>query len=344
MKDEIIDYLLRNEYGSSSDIHTSLSGQKKVSLVTIKRLLSALKADGLVILSGKGPSTKYRISARGRLTASIDVRAYGAEEPDKRYGFDRFNHDLFPALDFNPFTENEQASLVSATEEYRRKAGDGSPTTHQKELERFIIELSWKSSRIEGNTYTLLDTERLIKEGIEAPGHSKDEAMMVLNHKAAFSFVYEHRNEFKELSRTHLQRVHELLSEELPIQRNFRTSLVGVTGSRYQPLDNQYQIGEAIDTMRDAIARMKDGYAKALVALLGISYIQPFEDGNKRTARLTANALLLAYGLCPLSYRSVDEVEYRETMLVFYELNSFESFKKIFIEQYRFAAETYALA
>ncbi len=86
---------------------------------------------------------------------------------------------------------------------------------------------------------------------------------------------------------------------------------------------------------------MKSPYAKALLTLLGISYIQPFEDGNKRTARLMANAILLAHSCAPLSYRSVDENDYREAMLVFYELNSIMPFKKIFIDQYMFAAENY---
>ena len=83
-------------------------------------------------------------------------------------------------------------------------------------------------------------------------------------------------------------------------------------------------------------------YAKALVALLGLSYLQPFEDGNKRTSRIMANALLLAHGCAPLSYRSVEEREYREAMLVFYEINSLMAFKKIFIDQYEFAARNYA--
>ena len=86
---------------------------------------------------------------------------------------------------------------------------------------------------------------------------------------------------------------------------------------------------------------MEDGYAKALITILGISYIQPFEDGNKRTARLVANAILLAHGLAPLSYRSIEEKTYKEATLVFYELNSFVSLKKLFVDQYNFAARNY---
>ena len=122
-----------------------------------------------------------------------------------------------------------------------------------------------------------------------------------------------------------------------------RKSLVGIVGSKYQPLDNVHQITDALDELSRTINAIHDPYAKALVGLLGVSYIQPFEDGNKRTSRLIANALLMAHGLAPLSYRSVDENAYREAILVFYELNSIVPFKKIFIEQYDFAARNYAV-
>lgn len=125
--------------------------------------------------------------------------------------------------------------------------------------------------------------------------------------------------------------------------KGLRRSPVGVTGSRYQPLDNIHQITDAIQALTKAVARMKKPYAKALLALAGISYIQSFDDGNKRTSRLMASALLLAHGCAPLSYRSVNEDAYREAMLVFYELNSLAPFKKIFIEQYDFAARNYAV-
>ena len=123
----------------------------------------------------------------------------------------------------------------------------------------------------------------------------------------------------------------------------FRRKPVGVTGSLYRPLDTLHQITEAVDVLAESVLRADTPYAKALIALVGISYIQPFEDGNKRTSRLMANALLLAHGCAPLSYRSVDEVVYREAMLVFYELHSLVLLMKIFIEQYDFAAHNYAV-
>ena len=104
-----------------------------------------------------------------------------------------------------------------------------------------------------------------------------------------------------------------------------------------------HQIREAVEALAAAVARAETPYAKALLALLGISYIQPFNDGNKRTARIMANAFLLACDCAPLSYRSVEEKDYREATLVFYELNSIVPFKDIFIEQYVFAAKNYAV-
>ena len=128
---------------------------------------------------------------------------------------------------------------------------------------------------------------------------------------------------------------------DLGVSRGVRKGLVGIIGSKYKPLDNKYQIHEALLSLMNAVNSMKDPYSKALTILVGISYIQPFEDGNKRTARLLCNAILLSENCAPLSYRSVSEKDYRESILVFYEKNSLVPMKKIFIEQYIFSTENY---
>ena len=166
---------------------------------------------------------------------------------------------------------------------------------------------------------------------------------MILNHKDAFNFVRENAAQFQTITKKNLESLHAILVKDLSVGLGLRGKPVGVVGSTYRPLDNIYQITEAVGALGEAISKISSPYAKALLALLGVSYIQPFEDGNKRTARLAANAVLLAYGLAPLSYRSVDENGYREATLVFYELNSIIPFKKIFIEQYDFAAQNYAV-
>lgn len=302
-----------------------------------------MTAAGLLTATGQGRSRTYQISVFGRLFVKIDAAAYCAMEPDKRFGLVHFNFELWSVFPSEIFSSTESEALDNATDEYRRRTADLPPAIAKKELERLIIELSWKSSKIEGNTYTLLDTERLILEHKEAPGHDKQEAVMILNHKNAFTFVREHAKEFRTLTRANLEQLHGILVKGLSVGTGLRTRLVGVIGSKYRPLDNLYQIKEAIDALATAVAKMTTPYGKALVALLGISYIQPFEDGNKRTARLMANALLLAYACAPLSYRSVEEQDYREATLVFYELNSLLAFKKIFIEQYEFATKHYAV-
>ena len=341
---KIILIILENGALSSSAIHAKIVDEgDKISLVTIKRTLSDMVKSNLLILSGSGPSTSYEVSVIGHLFVSVDARKYCVVEPDKRFGLKRYNFELISSMPMNIFNKDELKVLDIATREYRKRTKNISVAIQKKELERLIIELAWKSSKIEGNTYTLLDTEKLILENKEAKGHDREEAQMILNHKEAFNFIHQNPSFFHELTRTNLEKLHAVLVKDLSINLGLRKKPVGVLGSKYIPLDNGYQIEEAVKDLSGAVSRVKTPYAKALLALVGISYIQPFEDGNKRTARLMANALLVSHSLAPLSYRSVDENEYREAILVFYEINSIMSLKKIFIDQYEFAATNYAV-
>ena len=164
---------------------------------------------------------------------------------------------------------------------------------------------------------------------------------MILNHKEAFNFVLEHRSDFSALSRAKIEHVHHLLTADLGVAKNIRTTPVGITGTNYRPLDNAFQIEEALDQMVELINMKEDFLEKAFLSLVLLSYIQAFEDGNKRTARLMANALLLAYDSTPISYRAVNEVEYKKASLLFYEQNNLSYFKEIFIDQYAFAVKHY---
>lgn len=340
----IVAILLQRGLLSSSFVQAELSKKGvEISLVTVKRTLTEMLKLGLLVADGAGPATKYMVSSLGRLGADIDAKAYGAVDPDKRYGMNRYNFELLPAIPPDIFSADEMNMLEEATKEYRLRTSDAPEAIQKKELERLVIELSWKSSKIEGNTYTLLDTEKLILEHKEALGHDKNEARMILNHKDAFTFAHENASHFKNLTRANLEKLHAVLVKDLSVGFGFRHGPVGILGSKYQPLDNVHQIIEAVEMLARAVTKMTTPYAKALVALLGVSYIQPFEDGNKRTSRLMANAVLMAYGYAPLSYRSVEESEYREAMLVFYELNSIVPSKKMFVAQYDFAARNYAV-
>lgn len=324
-----------------SDVHTFFPETDMPSPATLRRDLSELRKLGYLDHSGERKSSRYTLSVFGMLHAPIDAHQYCSVEADTRSGSTSFNFSLFSSMGKQLFSDKDIEKMNQATKVFVEKSKGASDTIKQKELERFVIELSWKSSKIEGNTYSLLDTERLIKEGIEAPGHVKDEAIMILNHKKAFQYVLTQGRAHKQISRRFIEDVHSILASDLNISSGLRKKQVGITGSVYIPLSVPAQIGEAIDSMCETVSRMEDPYSKALTILIGISYIQPFEDGNKRTARLLANAILIANDCAPLSYRSVDEILYKESTLVFYEKNSVIPMQDIFIEQYIFACEQY---
>ena len=132
-----------------------------------------------------------------------------------------------------------------------------------------------------------------------------------------------------------------ILTKKLGIKKNIRNLLVGITGTKYKPLDNSFQIKEALENMIDLINKKESFFEKAFISLILLSYIQAFEDGNKRIARMLSNAILLANNAMPLSYRIVDVVEYKKASLLFYEINNISYFKQIFIEQFEVSVNNY---
>ena len=314
---------------------------KNPSRVTVVRDLSFLMEKGLLRQKGKGRNIRYEEKIHSAILRYIDASSYFKKGPDERkILFENFNFGIFKILK-NVFTAEEKADLKKHNLLYQKRIKTFSKTLIQKEFERLTIELSWKSSQIEGNTYSLLDTEVLIKEHQEAPGHKKEEAVMILNHKKALDFILASPKRFKKLSLRDVLNIHQLLVQDLSVVTGVRKRRVGVIGTRYQPLDNEHQIREALEKFIRLINQTKDPFSRALLAITMISYIQPFEDGNKRTARLLANALLLASNACPLSYRSVNEVEYKKALILFYEHNNIRFLKDIFIEQFVFASKNY---
>lgn len=308
--------------------------------VTLNRDLKTLMECRLVSVEGKGKSTLYSLSAHYSLIKPFDVEKYFQTEADKRQAKERFNLGIFPIMK-DIFTEYEKERLDALNKEYAKNIRNLSEGLIKKEFERLTIELSWKSSQIEGNTYSLLETENLIKEKKPAKGHSRQEAVMILNHKETLDYIRKNKSTFKNISIAKIEDIHYLLTKDLGISRNLRKRAVGIVGTKYRPLDNEFQIKEALEKMCGTVNKEKSPLAKTLLASIMIAYIQPFEDGNKRTSRLIANALLIAHGMCPLSYRSVDEVEYKKAVIVFYEQNNISYFKKLFIEQLEFAVKNY---
>ncbi len=318
--------------------------QNKQSLVTVKRQLSALFKAGYLEQSGAGRSVKYSLSKKGWLLKPLDVQAYLTQAPDDRLKNPHFQFNVFEPPYVPLFAGSELEQLETATKKYRDNAARSDNATRKKELMRFIVEFSWKTSQIEGNTYDLISTERLLLYGEKSPTNTEFEAQMILNQKKALEFILDNEELWEEPKISALEALHAIVGEKLDISRNLRKTIVGITGTNYRPLESEFQIRDALELLFDAIAKSNNIYEKALWSVLGLSYIQPFVDGNKRTSRLLANAMLLAENYAPISYRSVDDRAYKEACLVFYEQNSIEPFKKLFVEQYIFAANNYNIA
>lgn len=172
-------------------------------------------------------------------------------------------------------------------------------------------------------------------------GKTEQETQMIINHKKALDYIIENTNEYKELTVRKIEELHRLLVEGLGVSYGVRQTLVGIVGTDYKPLDNEFQIKEALEQLVKLVNQTENPLEKALITVLMISYIQPFEDGNKRTSRILGNALLLANDYCPLSYKSVDEVEYKKGVILFYEQNNISYFKKLFLEQFEQAVKKY---
>ena len=147
-------------------------------------------------------------------------------------------------------------------------------------MERLGVDLSWKSSQIEGNTYSLLETERLLKERQEATGKTREEAIMLLNHKDALDFVLNVPDYLKEISVHRIEDIHSLLTKDLGVERNIRRRRVGITGTNYRPLDNEFQIREALEDTCKLINGKDNIFEKSLLALVLLSYIQALAAGN----------------------------------------------------------------
>jgi Fic family protein len=336
----IINIVSEQEAAAISVIKAGL--QEQVSTPTLNRDLALLVAGNCLVKTGKGRATAYQVSPAYKIFVPFEASQYFDLDPDARQAQTSFNGTILPLLQDIPlFTDREKDTLAQLKQTYQNNIADYPEVLFQKELERLTIELSWKSAQIEGNTYSLLETERLFKEKQQAQGKPKADAVMLLNHKYALDYVLAHKGIAKQINLRLLEEIHTLLIDGLGVGRNIRSRTVGITGTAYKPLDNQYQITEATGQLCALINARDDGFEKALLAVVLISYIQPFEDGNKRTGRMLGNALLIEEGMCPLSYRSVDSIDYKKAMLLFYEQNNLAAFKQIFMQQIEFSVNNY---
>jgi len=338
---QILDLINKSDGLSRHEVRSRLGIDYLASTPTIARDLAHLLKMGSVVVHGEGRNTRYSGINSNTLLRFFDLDRYFAIDPDQR-GFVKktFNSDIFDDL-FGLYTQREQSELAQIYKNFDTESKSTNRDIYLKEVERFVIELSWKSSKIEGNTYSLLDTETLIKQRIEAEGHPKDEAIMILNHKTAFETILTNKNDYKEITLSQITQLHDILIKDLNVTTGIRNQAVGITGTTYHPLDIHSQIQDAVDKLIIYLNKTSYPIEKALITIAMISYIQPFADGNKRTARMLANAVLLANDYYPLSYRSVDETYYKKALVLFYEQNSLYYLKQIINDQYRFALATY---
>ncbi len=212
-------------------------------------------------------------------------------------------------------------------------------------LNRLLIDLSWNSSRLEGNTYSLLETKRLIELGEKAVGKDASEAQMILNHKEAIEYIIESAAEAT-ISSHEVCSIHALLSENLlgdpSASGRIRQIAVGVGGTNYMPLENPHILKEYFQLFIDKLNLIEDPFEQSFFSLVQLSYMQAFEDVNKRTARLVANIPLIKKNLNPLSFMDVDPEAYVKALLGVYEKNDVSLFLDLYLWAYRRSSQRYS--
>lgn len=337
---QIIEFAKKNNSFKNKDLFVFLN--ETYSRETITRDLSFLCKHNFLNKSGAGAYVTYFLAENYRILEKIDIKEYFNTPYLKREVKESFNFEIFNLLSNDIFTAEEKQKLENLQREFIKNFSKyDSQTIINKEFERIMIEFSWKSSVIEGNTYSLLGTEALIKNNVVGYGKTTDETQMILNHKDAFNEAIQNRERFIKLRSADIEYIHSVLTKKLRITKNIRKEGVGITGTKYSPLDNEPQIKEAMQNMVDLINKKESFLEKAFLVSILIAYIQVFEDGNKRTSRMVSNAILLAHNSIPLSYRIVDVEEYKKSVILFYELNNISYFKQMFIDQFEDAVNNY---
>jgi Fic family protein len=334
---------------------------------TLQRRLDQLVSEKRLEARGQGRARRY-IAPRSDhfpLTASV-VR----EDPPVY----KIRHDwLSPeALDIRgiiqlPLTQripvNYQGSFLDGyrpnktfylPESLRRELGEigqvgmselPAGTYFRQVMDRLLIDLSWNSSRLEGNTYSLLETQRLLELGEDAEGKGTQETQMILNHKAAIEMLADDAGEL-DFNRYTICNLHALLSDNLLSDPGacgrLRSCRVGINGTVFHPLGTPQQIEERFGEILRKASAVRDPFEQAFFAMVHLPYLQPFEDVNKRVSRLAANIPLIRHNLCPLSFVDVESHEYVGGLLGVYELNRIEYLRDVFARAYRRSCARYS--
>ena len=211
-------------------------------------------------------------------------------------------------------------------------------------LNRLMIDLSWASSHLEGNTYSRLDTVELIEHGQAASGKAAIETQMILNHKTAIEFLVEDIAE-ADFNRYTLLNLHSALSENLlpnpADEGRIRQQQVEVGQSVYRPLMGEAHISEALDSLLAKARAITDPFEQSFFIMVQLPYLQPFADVNKRTSRLAANLPLIRANVCPLTFLDVPEQAYSRSMLGVYEMARIELLRDLYLWAYERSAQEY---
>lgn len=334
-----------------------LEAEFALSRRTLQARLRRLVLRGVIARTGAGRGTRYRVAAapEGAVPdaspstlplspAAEEVRAYVRRPITERrpVGYDRQFLDAY--------RPNESAYLDTRTLDELAKAGarpDGdraAGTFARRILDRLLIDLSWSSSRLEGNTYSLLDTENLLRRGQQAEGKAAFETQMILNHKSAIEFLVEGAADIG-FDRYTILGLHALLSENLlgdpAATGRLRTIPVRIEGSVFHPLEVPQLIEECFQQILDTAAAISNPFEQSFFVLVHLPYLQPFDDVNKRVSRLAANIPLIRGNLSPLSFLDLPADLYVQGVLAVYELNRIEVLRDLYIWAYRRSAEAY---
>jgi hypothetical protein len=348
---------------TARDIRRELqAGKLTIPLRTLQHRLKHLVDNGRLVKRGDGRWAKYlpAVASGEPVTAQAHPAGEAEAVPLSRAGAAVQSYVRKPVTARKPagynrrfldsYRPNDSFYLSSRERAHLRDVGTpaagGLPAdTYAKQiLDRLLIDLSWNSSRLEGNTYSLLDTKRLIAFGQEAEGKDRVEAQMILNHKDAIEFIVGAAEDIG-FNRYTVLNLHALLANNLlpdpTAPGRLRSIAVGIERSVYHPLEVPQLIEECFDQILATAAAIGDPFEQALFGMVQLPYLQPFDDVNKRVSRLAVNIPLIKEKLSPLSFTGVPRSTYMDAMLGVYELNQVDLLKDVFIWAYERSAARY---
>ena len=335
---DILDFVAENPSAGRSAIHKGVA--RDASETTVWRVLKRLVDEGRLEVSGRGRATGYQIAGSAIVRAHLSV-PYNRRPP---IGYQAGFLDAYIPGKTWYLSQAERDRMLEAGQPQGGEMPAG--TYARRILEQLLVDLSWASSRMEGNTYDVLQTERLIRFGEEADGKNRKEALMILNHKDAIQYVVENLEEIS-LRRHDLFSVHALLSDGLladpTMSGRLRAMPVGISHSSYRPLADAVTIQEEFDILIHKSLQIRDPFEQSFFLLVHIPYLQAFADVNKRTSRVVSNIPLLKSGLAPMSFTTMDDRAYIDGLIGAYELNNVSLFREVCIDAYLASAEKYRI-